>query len=299
MLVAGEIEEQGDAEEQVQDNVDDAAQGADIAISGDDVQDQSIPSPTLPIPLPQQPQDLPSTSQRIKSSADTDMEDASNQERMIANLDRDTGVALMDDEATKKKAKDAQEDEPEVQKVVDVVTTAKLITKVVAAVSESVTAASVAIAAVPAATITDSPSKDKGKGIMVEEPKPMKKKQQIEMDEEYARKLHEELNKDIDWSAAIDHVKQKAKEDSYVQRYQVIKKRPQTEAQARRNMIMYLKNVVGFRLDYFKGMSYDDIRPIFEAKFNSNIEFLLKSNEQIEEEENRAIDRGLPNPSFY
>nr|GFB67728.1 hypothetical protein [Tanacetum cinerariifolium] len=42
-------------------------------------------------------------------------------------------------------------------------------------------------------------------------------------------------------------------------------------------------------LDYFKGMSYDDIRLIFEAKFNSNIEFLLKIKEQIEEEENRAI----------
>nr|GEZ33964.1 hypothetical protein [Tanacetum cinerariifolium]GFA35416.1 hypothetical protein [Tanacetum cinerariifolium] len=124
---------------------------------------------------------------------------------------------------------------------------------------------------------------------MVEEPKPLKKKQQVEMDEEYARKLHEELNKDIDRNAVIDHVKQKAKEDPFVQRYQVIKKRPQTEAQARRNMIMYLKNVAGFRLDYFKGMSYDDIRPIFEAKFNSNIEFLLKIKEQLEEEENRAI----------
>nr|GFB42452.1 hypothetical protein [Tanacetum cinerariifolium] len=100
-------------------------------------------------------------------------------------------------------------------------------------------------------------------------------------DEEYARKLHEELNKDIDWDVAIDHVKQKAKEDSYVQKYQVMKKRPQTEAQARRNMIMYLKNTDGFRLDYFKGMSYDDIRLIFEAKFNLNIEFLLKSKEQI------------------
>nr|GEZ61835.1 hypothetical protein [Tanacetum cinerariifolium] len=56
-----------------------------------------------------------------------------------------------------------------------------------------------------------------------------------------------------------------------------------------RNMIMYLKNVVGFRLDYFKGMSYDDIRLIFEAKFNSNIAFLLKKKEQMEEEENKAI----------
>nr|GEY86013.1 hypothetical protein [Tanacetum cinerariifolium] len=39
MLVAGEIKEQGDVEEQVQDNVDDAAQGADTAILEDDVQD--------------------------------------------------------------------------------------------------------------------------------------------------------------------------------------------------------------------------------------------------------------------
>nr|GFA06662.1 hypothetical protein [Tanacetum cinerariifolium] len=41
--------------------------------------------------------------------------------------------------------------------------------------------------------------------------------------------------------------------------------------------------------DKGKGMSYDDIRPIFEAKFNANIEFLLKSKEQMEEEKNRAI----------
>nr|GFA68692.1 hypothetical protein [Tanacetum cinerariifolium] len=135
----------------------------------------------------------------------------------------------------------------------------------------------------------DTKSKDKGKGIMVEESKPIKKKQQVEMDKEYARKLHEELNKDIDWDVAIEHVKQKAKEDPFVQRYQVMKKRPQTEAQARKNMIMYLKNVAGFRLDYFKGMSYDDIRPIFEAKFNLNIEFILKTKEELEEEENRAI----------
>nr|GEZ31520.1 hypothetical protein [Tanacetum cinerariifolium] len=68
-----------------------------------------------------------------------------------------------------------------------------------------------------------------------------------------------------------------------------MKKRPQTEAQARRNMMVYLKNTAGFRLDYFKRMSYDDIRLIFEAKFNENMDFLLKSHEQIDEETNRAI----------
>nr|GFD00020.1 hypothetical protein [Tanacetum cinerariifolium] len=105
----------------------------------------------------------------------------------------------------------------------------------------------------------------------------------------YARELHAELNKDIDWDEAIDHVKLKAKEDPAVKKYQAMKRKPQTEAQARKNMMMYLKNVIGFKLDYFKGMSYDDIRPIFKAKFNSNVAFLLKTKEQIEEDENRAL----------
>nr|GEV55477.1 hypothetical protein [Tanacetum cinerariifolium] len=38
-------------------------------------------------------------------------------------------------------------------------------------------------------------------------------------------------------------------------------------------------------------MSYDDIRPIFEAKFNSNVAFLLKTKEQIEEDENIALQK--------
>nr|GEV81714.1 hypothetical protein [Tanacetum cinerariifolium] len=126
----------------------------------------------------------------------------------------------------------------------------------------------------------ETKSKDKDKGILVEEPKPLKKKQQIEQDEQYARELHAELNKDIDWDEAIDHVKLKAKDDPAVKKYQAMKRKPQTEAQARKNMMMYLKNVAGFKLDYFKGMSYDDIRLIFEAKFNSN---RIKLDEEVED----------------
>nr|GEW00618.1 reverse transcriptase domain-containing protein [Tanacetum cinerariifolium] len=96
---------------------------------------------------------------------------------------------------------------------------------------------------------------------------------------------------------AIDHVKLKAKEDLAVQRYQVMKRKPQSEAQARKNIMMYLKNDAGFKLDYFKGMSYDDIRPIFEAKFNSNIAFLLNTKEQMEEKENRALQTINETPS--
>nr|GEX36491.1 hypothetical protein [Tanacetum cinerariifolium] len=302
MLVTREPEEQGDAEEQGTD--DNAVKEPDTAVSEDDVESQSIPSPTPPTSPPQQPQDIPSTSQRVDTSDNTNMEDVSNQGRMIDELDRDEVLSM-------------QEDEPEVQEAVEVVTTAKLITEVIAAVSETVSAVAAVVPTVTASRVkftvpstkrrrrvvirdpeeessaktpTKTKSKDKVKGIMVEEPKPMKKKQQVELDEAYARKINEELNQDIDWDVAIDHVKQKAKEDPFIQRYQVMKKRPQTEAQARRNMMMYLKNTDGFRLDYFKGMSYDDIRLIFEAKFNENMEFLLKSKEQIDEEANRALE---------
>nr|GEY57136.1 hypothetical protein [Tanacetum cinerariifolium] len=155
--------------------------------------------------------------------------------------------------ANKVLSKQEDESEPaEVQEVVEIVTTAKIITEVVTAASEIITAASTTIVAaeaqVPAVTLTASPrrvtaapsrkrkgvvikdpqeesttsiiipaetkSKDKGKGILVEEPKPLKKQQQIEQDEKYARELEGELNKNIDWDEVIDHVKRKAKEDS-------------------------------------------------------------------------------------
>nr|GEV85222.1 hypothetical protein [Tanacetum cinerariifolium] len=279
MLVGQEIEKEGDEDEHVKDvTTGDDAQGDDTAAHGEVptvTQEPSIPSPTPTIPPSQPPQDIPSTSQG----------------RMIDEMDKDDAIVLMDEKEEDKKVEEAKEDESEpakVQEVVDVVTTAKLITEVVTAASATIPTAEpkvyaailfvapVRVAAAPSrkrkgVVISDpekesttseiipaeTKSKDKGKGILVEEPKPLKKKQQIEMDKEYARKLHAELNKDIDWDVAIDHVKLKAKEDP--------------------------------TLDYFKGMSYDDIRLIFEAKFNSNVDFLLKTKEQMEEEENKAL----------
>nr|GEY38971.1 hypothetical protein [Tanacetum cinerariifolium] len=226
------------------------------------------------------------TSQRVDTSDDTVMDDESNQERMIDEMDKDDAVVLMDE---KEKDKKVEEAKPKVPAATLTAAPARVVAApsrrrkgvIIRNPEEESTTSEI----IPAET----KSKDKGKGILVEDPKPLKKKQQIEMDEEYARKLHAELNKDIDWDVAIDHVKLKAKEDPVVQRYQDIKRKPQTEAQARKNMMMYLNNVVGFKLDYFKGMSYDDIRSIFEAKFNLNVEFLLKTKEQMEKEENIAL----------
>nr|GEY82271.1 hypothetical protein [Tanacetum cinerariifolium]GEY86176.1 hypothetical protein [Tanacetum cinerariifolium] len=81
------------------------------------------------------------------------------------------------------------------------------------------------------------------------------------------------------------------KEDKAVKRYQALKRKPQTESKAKKNMMIYLRNVAGFKMDYFKGMIYNDIRPIFEKHFDLNVDFLLKTKEQMDEEDSRALKR--------
>nr|GFA07382.1 putative ribonuclease H-like domain-containing protein [Tanacetum cinerariifolium] len=240
------------------------------------------------------------TSRRVESSAD--MEDVFNQGRMIDDMDMDEGNELAEiynlDLDHSSKVLSMQEDDSEVQEVIEVVTTAKLITEVVTVASSQVSAASTTIpaasATIPAAkptipgaaptvvaahtrrrkgviirdpkeelplkTPAETPKvKDKGKRILVEIPKPVKKKDQIEMDAEYARKLQEEIdkdhdgfNKDIDWTAAMDHVNQKSNNPQYIKRYQGMKRRPQMESEARKNMMIYLKNTAGYKMDFFK-----------------------------------------------
>nr|GFB95298.1 hypothetical protein [Tanacetum cinerariifolium] len=102
--------------------------------------------------------------------------------------------------------------------------------------------------------------------------------------------MHDDEPKPAELKEVIE-VKEKGKQDNAVLRYQALKRKPQTEAQARMNMMVYLKNMARFKMDYFTGMSYDDICPIFEKYFNSNVVFLEKSKEELEEEESRALKR--------
>nr|GEV02487.1 retrovirus-related Pol polyprotein from transposon TNT 1-94 [Tanacetum cinerariifolium] len=251
------------------------------------------------------------SAQRIDTSDDTMMDDVSNQGRMIADMDADADVVLEEakdvaadiikdvqdadvedsahdqgrqeesqaeiykidlDHANKVLSMQEEEIEPAgLQEVVDVVTTAKIITKVVTAASTTINVADVPIpvattAATPTLTAapsrrkkgvvirdpqetatpftiihSEAKSKDKGKGILVEELKPLKKQAQI---------------------------------NSSKEKYDV-----------------YLKNVAGFKMDYFKGMTYDYIRPIFKKHFDSNVAFLQKIKKQMDEEDIRALKR--------
>nr|GEU65223.1 hypothetical protein [Tanacetum cinerariifolium] len=233
------------------------------------------------------------SAQRIDTPDDTVMDNVSNQERMIAVMDADADVVL---EEAKDVVADIAKDVQDADVEDNVVTTAMIITEVVTAASETITAAStnitVADAQVYAATLTAAPSRvtaapsRRRKGVVIRDLKESTTSSTIIPAETKSK----DKGKGI-LDGVIDHVNKKAKEDPAVKRYQALKRKPQTEAQSRKNMMIYLKSVAGFKMDYFKGMSYDDIRPIFEVKFNSNVAFLQKTKEQIDEEESRALKR--------
>nr|GFA06153.1 hypothetical protein [Tanacetum cinerariifolium] len=176
-----------------------------------------------------------------------------------------------------------QKDDTEVQEAIEIVTTSKLMTEVVTVAATQVATASTPI---PAAkpkilTITAAPavSTRRRKEVVIRDPEEelhsdtLAETPKIEMDAEYARKLQEEINKEheesyknIDWNAALDHVQ--SKEPQYIKRYHRMKKKPQTKC---------------------KGKKYDEILPIFQAKFDANMRFLFKSREEMEAEDEEII----------
>nr|GEX45699.1 hypothetical protein [Tanacetum cinerariifolium] len=112
------------------------------------------------------------TAQRVDTSDDTIMDDVSKQRRIIIDMDADVDVTLKD--IAKDVVVDAEiEDNPtELQEVVEVVTTTKLMTKVVTAASATITAAAPTLTTAAAPTLTIAPSAARRrKGVVIRDPK--------------------------------------------------------------------------------------------------------------------------------
>nr|GEY50470.1 hypothetical protein [Tanacetum cinerariifolium] len=145
----------------------------------------------------------------------------------IVELDADEDVTLVDAKEYMN-ADDTNEVEPaKVEEVIKVVTTAKLMTEVVTTVATTIT-----VAQVPKASALR-----RRRGVVIQVP------------EETATALVILHSKDD----VIEQVKRREKQDNTVMRYQALKRKPITKAQERKNMMIYLKNMVGFKMDLFKG----------------------------------------------
>nr|GEU32417.1 hypothetical protein [Tanacetum cinerariifolium] len=147
---------------------------------------------------------------------------------------------------------DTDEAEPaKVKEVIKVVTATKLMTEVVTTATTTITAAQVPKASAPR----------RRRGVVIQDPEETATTSVIvhTEDEAFARQLEAELNANINWDDVMEQVKRREKQDNTVMRYQALKRKPMTEAQARNNMMIYLKNMAGFKMDFFKANDDDDV----------------------------------------
>ncbi|GJV24199.1 retrovirus-related pol polyprotein from transposon TNT 1-94 [Tanacetum coccineum] len=133
-------------------------------------------------------------------------------------------------------------------------------------------------------------TKDKGKSIMHESepPKKIKKRfkaeqEQERIDFETALELQKQLDEREEVAAKVDQAYDIYWSDPVVLRYHTLQNRPFSMAEVRKNMCLYLKNQGGYKMSHFKGMSYEDIRPIFERVWDQNQAFIPMGSE-IEKE---------------
>nr|GEY38137.1 hypothetical protein [Tanacetum cinerariifolium] len=164
------------------------------------------------------------------------------QGRIIADIDEDV--------------EDIDEEEPaEVEEVLEVVKAAKLFTEVVTTAEPTTTTT---------AQVPKSSAPRRRRGVIIQDPK------------EIAASLIMHTENDV-----VEQVKRSERQNNEVMRYQALKRKPLTEAQARKNMMIYLKNMASFKMDFFKGMTYTEIRPLFKKHYNLNQAFLERVEEEI------------------
>nr|GEW33768.1 uncharacterized mitochondrial protein AtMg00810-like [Tanacetum cinerariifolium] len=95
------------------------------------------------------------------------------------------------------------------------------------------------------------------------------------------QKQYVDKKENIDSNVVVEHMQEKHLDN--IRKYQSLKRKPISIAQARKNMIVYLKNMVGYKMEHFKGMTYDKVRPIFEREYNK-VQTLFKPDKDVDEE---------------
>nr|GEZ25371.1 hypothetical protein [Tanacetum cinerariifolium] len=101
------------------------------------------------------------------------------------------------------------------------------------------------------------------------------RKKQEQDDLKRAQELQQQYDQkqeNIDWNVVAEQMQEKHLDN--IRKYQSLKRKPISVAQARKNMIVYLKNMAGYKMAHFRCMTYDQVRLIFEREYNKVQAFL-------------------------
>nr|GEU75301.1 hypothetical protein [Tanacetum cinerariifolium] len=108
--------------------------------------------------------------------------------------------------------------------------------------------------------------------------------------------VFDDEEENINWNAIAEQIQERHLDN--IRKYQSLKKKPFSIAQARKNMIIYLKNMAGYKMEHFRGMTYDKVRPIFKREYKK-VQTLFKPDKDVEEpKKKRVAEETLLQESF-
>ncbi|GJU25745.1 hypothetical protein Tco_1164366 [Tanacetum coccineum] len=93
---------------------------------------------------------------------------------------------------------------------------------------------------------------------------------QIQADEDLAQKLLEEERENLsieERARLLAKLIDKRKKIQAAQRYEAIRNKPQTMSQQRKTMCTYMKNMAGYKMEYFKGKNFYEFKEMFDNDY--------------------------------
>ncbi|GJV15354.1 hypothetical protein Tco_1360677, partial [Tanacetum coccineum] len=157
-------------------------------------------------------------------------------------------------------------------------------------------------------------AKDKGKAIMVEPERPLKKKDQVALDEEMARNLEAQMQAELIEEERLARQKEEEANIALIEswdnaqammeadfelahrrkkhfaklRAEEIRRKPPTKAQKRNQMSIYLKNMAGYKHSQLKSKSYDEIQKLFDKEMKRVNTFVDMNSKVVNGSETRT-----------
>nr|GEV34923.1 hypothetical protein [Tanacetum cinerariifolium] len=115
----------------------------------------------------------------------------------------------------------------------------------------------------------------------------MKAKKARLLDEQMAKRLHDE---EVEHATAREKQEKDDLEQSKVlqQQYDDRQENIDWNLKPEKNMIIYLKNMAGYKIKHFRGMTYDKVRPIFEREYNK-VQTLFVPDKDVEEHSKKRV----------
>ncbi|GJS07542.1 hypothetical protein Tco_0364338 [Tanacetum coccineum] len=133
---------------------------------------------------------------------------------------------------------------------------------------------------------TTRTTRPKARGVVVQEPIPLKRKDQVALDEEMARNLKAQLEQeeltDQEKAKLFMEFMERRRKHFAALRAQEKRNRPPTKAPKRNQMSVYLKHMGGYKHNQLKGRSYDEIQKLFDKEMKRVNSFVAMNSEAQE-----------------